>query len=91
MMNVKLMKWVAAGVLAGAPAMVLARTHHVTTAAAPLAAITTTPIAATPVAKLAAHKKISRTRKATKAHVRKAATKHRALKARHRATKAKKH
>jgi hypothetical protein len=90
MMNAKLMKWVAASVLAGAPAIGLARTHHMTTAAAPLAAITTTPSAA-PVTKLAAHKKVAHVRKASRSHVRKAATKRRATKARHRPTKAKKH
>jgi hypothetical protein len=81
MLKRKLIGWVAAGVLAGAPAIGMARTHHVTAAAAPSSVLTQSS-AAKPVA---ATKLISHKKKATKARrsAKKKAAKHRATKTRH--------
>src|SRR5690349_9947169 len=80
-MKRKLIGWIAAGVLAGAPAIGMARTHHVT-AAAPTSAVSESPAVAKPVAKtkLIAHKKKAiKGRKPVKKHK----AKHRATKTRH--------
>jgi hypothetical protein len=68
MMSMKLMKWVAAGVLAGAPAIGFARAHHVT-AAAPLSAISSMSSKISPAKLATAHRKL-----ASKAHVKAART-----------------
>jgi uncharacterized protein YcfJ len=74
----KLMKWMAAGVLVGAPAIGLARTHHVT-AAAPLAAVSSAPVVASaldvkPVKAAVKHRKL-----AAKSHVKAKTLAHKAL------------
>ena len=53
-MSMKMMKWIAAGVLAGAPAIGLARSH---VTAAPLAAVSSVSPKATPKKLAATHKK----------------------------------
>jgi hypothetical protein len=53
-MSMKMMKWIAAGVLAGAPAIALARSH---VTAAPLAAISSVTSKVTPSKLAATHKK----------------------------------
>jgi hypothetical protein len=54
-MSMKLMKWIAAGVLAGAPAIGLARSH---VTAAPLAAISSVSSKVTPKKLAVTHKKL---------------------------------
>jgi len=78
-----MIKWVAATVLAGAPAIGLARTHHVTTAVSPLSAsavLTSTPSAPTKL--VSTHKRsvkhrraVKHTRRNAKSHVRKTSSK----------------
>ena len=82
MLNRKMIKWVAASVLAGAPAIGLARTHHVTTAVSPLSAsavLTSTPSAPTKLVSthkrsVKHHRAVKHTRRA-KSHVRKTSSK----------------
>jgi len=83
MLNRKMIKWVAATVLAGAPAIGLARTHHVTTAVSPLSAsavLTSTPSAPTKLVSthkrsVKHHRAVKHTRRNAKSHVRKTSSK----------------
>lgn len=80
MLNRKMIKWIAASVLAGAPAIGLARTHHVTTAVSPLSAsavLTSTPSAPTKLVSthkrsIKHHRAVKHTHRSAKSHLRKA-------------------
>ena len=79
MKSMKLMKWMAAGVLIGAPAIGLARTHHVT-AAAPLAAVSSPPVVASALDVKPAKAAIKHKKLVAKSHAKAKALAHKSIK-----------
>jgi len=79
MKSMKLMKWMAAGALIAAPAIGLARTHHVT-AAAPLAAVSSTPVVASALDVKPAKAAIKHRKLSARSHVKAKHLAHKSLK-----------